>query len=252
MHPHRSSALDGAAAALTVARTRGVAVPLSWSWSHHPQGRAWAAAFARAETLGRTPLQHPVGVAQGGQCWGAVRSLAHGHALRECKPGPGAPQRVRGRPPVCSLPLPGPPPGDPAAPYVRAASPGFGRFGGRLGAPAAAPGSETTASPHLSGTNRWARAAALHSRVDLRGPAARPPFWASAGEADPHRRARARPGSESSARGRAYGSRGARRCASYHSRARHRAPPHSRRSAVFTRIWARGRAASRAPCGPRE
>jgi hypothetical protein len=38
--PHRSSALDGAAAALTVARTRCVAVPLSWSWSHHPQGRA--------------------------------------------------------------------------------------------------------------------------------------------------------------------------------------------------------------------
>ena len=34
------NALDGAAAALTVARTRGVAVPLSWSWSHQPQGRA--------------------------------------------------------------------------------------------------------------------------------------------------------------------------------------------------------------------
>jgi hypothetical protein len=29
--PHRSSALDGAAAVLTVARTRGVAMPLSWS-----------------------------------------------------------------------------------------------------------------------------------------------------------------------------------------------------------------------------
>ena len=27
MHPHRSNALDGAAAALTVARTRGVAMP---------------------------------------------------------------------------------------------------------------------------------------------------------------------------------------------------------------------------------
>ena len=38
--PHRSSALDGAAAALTVARTRGVAMPLSWCWSHLPQGRA--------------------------------------------------------------------------------------------------------------------------------------------------------------------------------------------------------------------
>ena len=37
MHLHRSSALDGAAAALTVACTRVVAVPLSWSWSHHPQ-----------------------------------------------------------------------------------------------------------------------------------------------------------------------------------------------------------------------
>jgi hypothetical protein len=37
---HRSNALDGAAAALTVARTRGVAMPLSWSWSHQPQGRA--------------------------------------------------------------------------------------------------------------------------------------------------------------------------------------------------------------------
>ena len=34
MQPHRSNALDGAAAALTVARTRGVAMPLSWSWSH--------------------------------------------------------------------------------------------------------------------------------------------------------------------------------------------------------------------------
>jgi hypothetical protein len=28
VHPHRSNALDGAAAALTVARTRGVAMPL--------------------------------------------------------------------------------------------------------------------------------------------------------------------------------------------------------------------------------
>ena len=55
MHPHRSSALDGAAAALTVARTRGVAVPLSWSWSHHPQARAWAAASARGDTFDRTP-----------------------------------------------------------------------------------------------------------------------------------------------------------------------------------------------------
>ena len=60
-HPHRSSALDGAAAALTVACTRGVAVPLSWSWSHHPQGRAWADVLARVDTLGRTPyhLQVP-------------------------------------------------------------------------------------------------------------------------------------------------------------------------------------------------
>ena len=40
MQPHRSSALHGAAAALTVARTRGVAVPLPWSWSHQPLGRA--------------------------------------------------------------------------------------------------------------------------------------------------------------------------------------------------------------------
>ena len=55
MHPHRSSALDGAAAALTVARTRGVAVPLSWSWSHHPQGRAWAAAPSDGDTFDRTP-----------------------------------------------------------------------------------------------------------------------------------------------------------------------------------------------------
>ena len=36
----RTRPLDGAAAALTVARTRGVAMPLSWSWSHQPQGRA--------------------------------------------------------------------------------------------------------------------------------------------------------------------------------------------------------------------
>ena len=56
-HPHRSSALDGAAAALTVACTRVVAVPLSWSWSHHPQGRAWAAAPALVDTLGRTPYR---------------------------------------------------------------------------------------------------------------------------------------------------------------------------------------------------
>ena len=40
MQPHRSNALDGAAAALIVARTRGVAVPLSWSWSHQPALRA--------------------------------------------------------------------------------------------------------------------------------------------------------------------------------------------------------------------
>ena len=57
MHPHRSSALDGAAATLTVACTRGVAVPLSWSWSHHPQGRAWAAASARGDTFDRTPYR---------------------------------------------------------------------------------------------------------------------------------------------------------------------------------------------------
>ena len=36
------NALDGVrvAAALKAARTRGVAMPLSWSWSHQPQGRA--------------------------------------------------------------------------------------------------------------------------------------------------------------------------------------------------------------------
>ena len=38
MQPHRSNALDGAAAALTAARTRVVAVRPSWSWSHQPQG----------------------------------------------------------------------------------------------------------------------------------------------------------------------------------------------------------------------
>jgi len=35
----RSNALDGAAAALTVTPGRSVAVSLSWSWSHQPQGR---------------------------------------------------------------------------------------------------------------------------------------------------------------------------------------------------------------------
>ena len=35
----RCCRINSAAAALTVARTRGVAVPLSWSWSHQPQGR---------------------------------------------------------------------------------------------------------------------------------------------------------------------------------------------------------------------
>ena len=62
MQPHRSSALDGAAAVLTVARTHGVAMPLSWSWSHRTQGRAWTAAPAPCsaipDTLGRT--RHPV------------------------------------------------------------------------------------------------------------------------------------------------------------------------------------------------
>ena len=46
--------LVGAAAALTVARTRVGAVPLSWSWSHHPQGRAWAAAPSDGDTFDRT------------------------------------------------------------------------------------------------------------------------------------------------------------------------------------------------------
>ena len=55
MHPHRSNALHGAAAVLTVTLRRGVAVSLSWSWSHQPQGRAWAAAFARRGTLVHTP-----------------------------------------------------------------------------------------------------------------------------------------------------------------------------------------------------
>ena len=50
-------ALDGAAAALTVACTR-VLWPChchAWSWSHHPQGRAWAAAPSEVDTLGRAP-----------------------------------------------------------------------------------------------------------------------------------------------------------------------------------------------------
>ena len=54
MQPHRSNALDGAAAVLTVALRRGVAVPLSWSWSHQPQGHASAAAFALRGTLVHT------------------------------------------------------------------------------------------------------------------------------------------------------------------------------------------------------
>ena len=60
MHPHRSSALHGAAAALTVALRRVVAMPLSWSWSHQPQGRACAAAPAHVDIKGRTPYTlHP-------------------------------------------------------------------------------------------------------------------------------------------------------------------------------------------------
>ena len=55
MQPHRSSALDGAAAVFTVALRHGVAVPLSWSWSQHPQGRTCAAASARVDSKGRTP-----------------------------------------------------------------------------------------------------------------------------------------------------------------------------------------------------
>jgi hypothetical protein len=57
VHPHRSSALDGAAAALTVTPGRGVAVSLSWSWSHQPQGRARVSGctVALRDTLIRTP-----------------------------------------------------------------------------------------------------------------------------------------------------------------------------------------------------
>ena len=40
IHAHSSSALDGAAALLTVTLARGVAVSLPWSWSRQPQGRA--------------------------------------------------------------------------------------------------------------------------------------------------------------------------------------------------------------------
>ena len=64
--PHRSNALDGAAAASTVACTRGVAVPLSWSWSHEPQGRASGCI--------RDPLNfhpHPV------DCWVSRRYTTH-------------------------------------------------------------------------------------------------------------------------------------------------------------------------------
>ena len=55
MHPHRSNALHGAAAILTVTLRRGVAVSLSWSCFHQPQGRACAADPALRDTLGRTP-----------------------------------------------------------------------------------------------------------------------------------------------------------------------------------------------------
>ena len=55
MQPHRSSAMHDAAAILTVARTRVVAMPLSWSWSHQTQRRACAAALALRDTLIRTP-----------------------------------------------------------------------------------------------------------------------------------------------------------------------------------------------------
>ena len=44
MHPHSSSALDGAAALLTVTLARGVALSLQWSWSHQPdqdRAREW-------------------------------------------------------------------------------------------------------------------------------------------------------------------------------------------------------------------
>ena len=63
MQPHRSSALDGAAAASTVALRRGVAVPLSWSWFHQPQGRACAAAPALRGTLYFHPNPLPAA------CW---------------------------------------------------------------------------------------------------------------------------------------------------------------------------------------
>ena len=65
MQPHRSNALDGAAAVLTVALRRGVAVPLSWSWSQQPQGRACAAASARRGTLGRNPVQSDFRIIKG-------------------------------------------------------------------------------------------------------------------------------------------------------------------------------------------
>ena len=55
MQPHRSNALDGAAAALTVARTRGVAMPLSWSWSRQPQRAARERLHSRMSMLRAVP-----------------------------------------------------------------------------------------------------------------------------------------------------------------------------------------------------
>ena len=50
--------MRAAVATLTVARGRGVVVPLSRSWSPQPERRASAAALARVDTFHRTPYVH--------------------------------------------------------------------------------------------------------------------------------------------------------------------------------------------------
>lgn len=83
------------------------------------------------------------------------------------------------------LATPGPATGRPRSP-VRA--PGYPRIWGCARAArraACGPRSGTTAPQHPSGTNRWARAAALHSRVDFRGPQTPPAFWRVPGRPTP-------------------------------------------------------------------
>ena len=59
MHPHRSNALHGAAAVLTVTLRRGVTVSLSWSWSHRASGPRVGSCIRAPLNFHPYPVQGP-------------------------------------------------------------------------------------------------------------------------------------------------------------------------------------------------